>query len=101
MKVDFKLEKQEKQVYDYLAEKYKLKDDQLMLARMIATSWSHMLKAEAEIERDGVTIDGRYGKRSHPGNTVIKDCKGQILAALKQLNLEKNEPMDDVLKDFM
>jgi len=92
-----------KKVFDDLSEIYKLDDSALYLARIVAVAWGHMLKAEEMLEKEGLTVTGRYSQlRSHPANDIVKSNRNQIMRALRQLNLATpaNDELDMLLADF-
>lgn len=61
----------------------------LATLRTALEAHDQMRAAQAELKRDGLTILDRYGcKKAHPASDVAVRCRGQWLAALKQLGLD-------------
>ncbi len=58
-------------------------------------AFDRMKSAAEEIDRDGTTIKDRFEQqKAHPALNAEKDARAQMLAALKQLNLDL-EPLRD------
>ena len=54
-----------------------------------------MRRAEAEVNRDGMTVKDRYGAiRGHPMLGTIRDARHAMLQALRHLNLDI-EPLQE------
>jgi len=50
-----------------------------------------MRAAEAQVEKDGLTVTDRLGApKAHPLLTVIRDSRAAMLTALRRLGLEPN-----------
>ena len=66
------------------------------LLTLAAECLDRLREAQAVVERDGPTTLDRYGQvRTHPALSLEKDARGQLLQALKQLNLDL-EPLRDM-----
>ncbi|WP_346433172.1 P27 family phage terminase small subunit [Natronospira bacteriovora] len=79
-----------------LVTEYALDDDAGRLLLQVALeAFDRMRDAQATIKRDGETVLDRFGQpKAHPLLPTERDSRGQMLAALKQLNLDL-EPLRD------
>src|SRR4051794_759408 len=58
-------------------------------------AFARMREAQALVDKEGLTVEDRFGqKKPHPAIIVERDMRTQILAALKQLNLDLELPRD-------
>lgn len=61
----------------------------LLLLQTALEAFDRMREAQALLSEDGLTVTDRYGQfRPHPAAGIERDQRGQMLAALKQLNLD-------------
>jgi len=90
------LSKEAKSWWLKLTEEYALDDQAGLLLLMVAMeAFDLMRSAQAAVAEDGAVLADRYGsKKAHPACQVVKDARAQLLAALKQLNLDI-EPLRD------
>jgi phage terminase small subunit len=77
-------------------DEYQIDDDAgLLLLQTALEAYDRMKSAAAQIEADGETIKDRFGQlKPHPLLPTERDARAQMLAALKQLNLDL-EPLRD------
>ena len=67
----------------------------LLLLTTALEAFDRMKQAQAAIERDGPTVRGSTKQLvAHPLISVERDARGQMLAAIRQLNLDL-EPLRD------
>ena len=67
----------------------------LLLLNTAMESFDRMRGAQKAVRKDGQTIFDKWGQiKVHPLLAVERDARGQMLAALKQLNLDI-EPLRD------
>ena len=67
----------------------------LLVLQSACEAFDRMRQAQAILKDEGVTTTDRFGqRRSHPAVTIERDSRGQMLAAVKQLNLDL-EPLRD------
>ncbi|RIK36221.1 MAG: phage terminase small subunit P27 family [Chloroflexi bacterium] len=79
-----------------LIDEYGIDDNAgLLLVQTAMESFDRMRAAQAAIEADGATVKDRFDQpKAHPLLSVERDARAQMLAALKQLNLDL-EPLRD------
>ncbi len=67
----------------------------LALLQTAAECADRIAEARAIIDAEGAVVRDRYGSpKAHPAHTVEKDARNQMLAAIKQLNVDL-EPLAD------
>lgn len=67
---------------------FELGDDALVILRTACEQFDLAQRARVEIERDGITLNGRR----HPATDVQKTATGLFLRALRQLGLDVEAP---------
>jgi len=79
-----------------LHSEYELRDAAaLLLLQSALEAFDLMRQAQAAIAEHGVTVDGRDGQlKPNPACATARDARAQMMAALKQLNLDL-EPLRD------
>ena len=85
-----------KRWWERLMEEYELTDEagQLILQTSLE-AFDRMRQAQARLKKEGLTVEDRFGQpKPHPLTTVERDSRSQMLAAIKQLNLDL-EPLQD------
>ena len=67
----------------------------LAILACAAKAFDRMREAQALIKSQGMTTSDRFGQvKTHPAVLIERDSRSQILAALKQLNLDV-EPLNE------
>ncbi len=67
----------------------------LIILTAACEAFMRMREAQQLIKEEGLTFENRFGQRKpHPAVIIERDCRGQMLAALKQLNLDLEMPRD-------
>jgi P27 family predicted phage terminase small subunit len=91
-----KLSVEAQQIKDGLLAEYDISDTGgLAILQRGLEAFDDMRKAQRVIDKQGMTFLGERGQiKAHPLLTVVRDCRAQFLAALKQLNLDI-EPLHD------
>ena len=66
-----------------------------LLLQTALEAFDRMREAQVQIEGDGSVVLDRFGQaKSHPSVAVERDARAQVMAALRQLNLDL-EPLRD------
>lgn len=76
-----------------VADRYELQEHHFKLLEMAATSWDRSEQARATLKEEGLTIDGRFGKKVHPAVNIERDNKLLFARMIRELNL--SETPDD------
>jgi P27 family predicted phage terminase small subunit len=64
-----------------------------LLLQSCCEALDQLRAAEREIESNGLCFTDRFGKpKTHPAATIVRDSRAQMLAALKQMNLDVIPP---------
>src|SRR5690242_19455860 len=67
----------------------------LIILTAACEAFDRMREARALVESEGLTVADRFGQQKpHPAAIIERDMRTQMLAALKQLNLDL-EPLRD------
>jgi P27 family predicted phage terminase small subunit len=79
-----------KRWWSQIVEQYEVDDAAGFLLLVTAMeSFDDMRKAQAILERDGMTIKDRWGQqRQHPASLTLRDSRNLMLRSLKALNLD-------------
>lgn len=96
MKAPSKLSTEAKGWWGRLTTDYGI-DDQagLLLLQTAMESFDRMRQCQAAIERDGPTVEDRFGQvKAHPLSVTERDSRNQMMQALKHLNLDL-EPLKE------
>ena len=84
------LSREAKALWNEISAEYAIEDAagrRLLLTACESLDW--MRKAEAAVEKDGLTVTDRYGAiRGHPMLATIRDARAAMLAAIKHLGLD-------------
>jgi P27 family predicted phage terminase small subunit len=68
----------------------------LAILQIMCEAFDRMRQAQKILAEEGPTITDRFGQlKGHPLLNTERDCRGQVLAALKQLNLDL-EPLKEI-----
>ena len=84
------LSKTAKKLYDDIQREYMIDDSAgMLLLKTVAESYDQYQAALKECQKDGFTIEDRWGqKKVHPATVVMRDSKSAMITALKTLNLD-------------
>lgn len=67
----------------------------LLLLQSCCEAFDRMREAQAAIKADGLTFKDRFGQlKVHPATVTERDSRAAMLAALKALNLDVEEPSE-------
>ena len=96
MKPPKHLSREAKTWWRRLLEEYAIDDEAGLLTLLIAMeAFDRMREAQALVGQEGATILDRFGQlKSNPMLVVERDSRGQMLQALRSLNLDL-EPLRD------
>lgn len=83
--------------WDAIAEEYGIQDNGgRLLLQTALEAFDRMKSAAKRIDKDGAAVEDRFGQvKPHPLLPAERDSRAQMLAALKQLNLDI-EPLRDM-----
>lgn len=59
------------------------------LLTLAGEAWDRSSAARGMIEREGLTVDGRYGPRTHPAVAIKRDAELVFSRMLRQLDLDE------------
>jgi len=73
-----------------IADEYDIRDSAgLAILNVAAGAFDRAAQAAKVIAREGLLVADRYGvQKPHPCTVIERDARGQMLAALRQLNLD-------------
>lgn len=90
------LSKEAREWWSRLVAEYGINDEggRLLLGNALE-AFDRMREAQQLLKRDGLVSKDRFGQRKpHPAAAIERDARGQLLAALRALNLDI-EPLRD------
>ena len=90
------LSEEAQQWWSAIVSEYSVDDEAgKLLLQTALESFDRMKAAARRINQDGEAVEDRFGQvKPHPLLTAERDARSQMLAALKQLNLDM-EPLND------
>lgn len=81
-------------LWDAVTADYAFSGAELAVLEQACQAADRAAEAKAAVDRDGVTVDGRYGPRIHPAAAVERDARTAMLRALKDLGVvDRREPV--------
>jgi phage terminase small subunit len=78
--------------FNGVLEDYDLEEHDRRLLTLAAQAWDRIQEARAELQKDGLTIEGRQGIKPHPCIAIERDSANRFAALIKQLELNVDEP---------
>ena len=73
---------------------YALESHHLRLLVLAGESWDRICQAREQVDREGLTIEGRFGVKTHPAVLIEKDNKILFARLVRELNLDESGPDD-------
>jgi P27 family predicted phage terminase small subunit len=67
---------------------YALEPHHEAILQAAAEAADRIAEARAAIEADGAYVEGRFGKKAHPGLSVERDSRIAMLRAIRELGLD-------------
>src|ERR1044071_3548470 len=85
-----------RRMWQQLQQEYAISDEGgLIILSAACEAFSRMREAQSLVDKEGLTVEDRFGqKKPHPAIIVERNMRTQMLAALKQLNLDLELPRD-------
>ena len=77
---------------EQIATDYVLESHHLRLLLLAGESWDRVTQARATVKAEGLTIDGRFGKKIHPAVLIEKDNKILFALMIRELGLDADAP---------
>lgn len=77
---------------EQIATDYVLESHHLRLLLLAGESWDRVTQARATVKAEGLTIDGRFGKKIHPAVLIEKDNKILFARMIRELGLDADAP---------
>jgi phage terminase small subunit len=75
-----------------VADGWQLDGHHELLLTKAAEAWDRAEMARLQIERDGMTVEGRFGPKLHPLLAVERDAKVMFSRLVRQLDLDEPPP---------
>lgn len=77
---------------EQVATDYVLESHHLRLLLLAGESWDRVTEARETLKAEGLTIDGRFGKKAHPAVNIERDNKIMFARMVRELGLDAEEP---------
>lgn len=79
--------------YSAVVEAYELEDWQHRTLTVAAEAFDRLVQARGLVDAEGLTIEDRFGQsRAHPALAIERDSRIAYLRAVRELNLEVEDP---------
>jgi phage terminase small subunit len=85
-----KLSKETQEIANQLIDDYQIVDSGgLRILQIAMEAFDMMRKAQKILEKDSMVLTDKYGRsKAHPMVQTVKETRGQVLQAMKLLNLD-------------
>ena len=67
---------------------FELSEHHLALLDAACSALDRLIDARAAINRDGITVEGRYGARQHPAVAIERDSRTALARLVRDLGLD-------------
>lgn len=71
-----------------VAAKYELEAHHVKLLRLACEAWDRGQAAREQVVGEGITVEGRFGPRTHPAVAVERDARAAFAQLIVQLGLD-------------
>src|SRR5262245_24614092 len=71
---------------------YEMDEEGAFVLRQALDCFDRILQAQAAIARDGIVIDGRFGKRPHPAIEIERAARSGLLQSWRMLRIDIEPP---------
>ncbi len=86
------LEPETRNWFAEIAASYELESPHLRLLQLAAEAWDRCQEARAQLAKDGITFQDRFGNiRPHPAAGIERDARTAFARLLRELNLDLDE----------
>src|SRR5262245_11857125 len=82
--------------YEHVCREYVLESHHLRTLQIAAECWDRRQQARDVLDRQGLTIEDKYGTvKPHPCVAIEKDAGAQFVRCIRELNLDTEGPSEE------
>ncbi len=78
--------------FELVCDGYELEEHHIKLLTLAGEAWDRCAEARKRIEKDGLTVGGREGMKTHPCVAIERDARAAFARLVAQLGLDQDEP---------